>query len=221
MRGSRCTSWCESTWVGSVPVSSRNRASWRSHWAATPSASESPASSSKWRPTLTWGCWRASAAAAPLAGRSTRRLALVRIPSRCAWMMPRLIPWLAPKSSPLMMSHFMDRPRPPAGGALRRRVEVRRQMRRRVRHALEARDAGHIHDVCLSLALDQVDAVQVDTERTATAQGDVGLLGSRGERLAVLLRLRDGREDLPDAEEPLADHVDLQVAPLGRVIALC
>src|SRR3989475_2219937 len=35
------------------------------------------------------------------------------------------------------------------------------------------------------------------------------------------LRLRDGREDLPDAEEPLADHVDLQVAPLGRVIALC
>src|SRR5947209_3510369 len=94
-------------------------------------------------------------------------------------------------------------------------------MRRRVRHTLEARDAGHIHDVCLSLALDQVDAVQVDTERTAAAQRDVGLLGSRGERLAVLLRLRAGREDLPDAEEPLADHVDLQVAPLGRVIALC
>src|SRR3989441_12990835 len=93
-------------------------------------------------------------------------------------------------------------------------------MRRRVRHTLEARDAGHIHDVCLSLALDQVDAVQVDTERTATAQRYVGLLGRRGERHAGLLRLRDGPEDLPDAEEPLADHVDLQGPPLARVVAL-
>src|SRR2546429_2557875 len=94
-------------------------------------------------------------------------------------------------------------------------------MRRRVRHPLETGDAGHVDHVRPSFALDQVDAIEVDAERTATAQRDVGLLGSRRERLAVLLRLRDGREDLPDAEEPLADHVDLQVAPLGRVIGLC
>src|SRR5207244_3106808 len=93
-------------------------------------------------------------------------------------------------------------------------------MRRRVRHALEARDAGHIHDVCLSLALDQVDAVQVDTERSATAQRDVGLLGRRRERLAVFLRLRAGRKDLPDAEEPLADHVDPPVARIRAAITL-
>src|SRR5437867_5603805 len=94
-------------------------------------------------------------------------------------------------------------------------------MQRRVRHALEAWDAGHVHDVCLSIALDQVDAVEVDAKRAATAQRDVGLLGRRGEWLAILLRFCSGREHLPDTEEALADHVDLQVAPLRRVIALC
>src|SRR3989442_1071829 len=42
-------------------------------------------------------------------------------------------------------------------------------MRRRIRHAFEAGDAGHVYDVCPSLALDEVDAVQVDTEGGATA----------------------------------------------------
>src|SRR5882724_11021730 len=92
-------------------------------------------------------------------------------------------------------------------------------MQRRVRHALETGDAGHVDYVGPSFALDQVDAIEVDAERSATAQRDVGLLGRRRERLAVFLRLRAGRKDLPDAEEPLADHVDLQVAPLGRASA--
>src|SRR5438876_3610902 len=94
-------------------------------------------------------------------------------------------------------------------------------MRRRIRHTLEAGDAGDVYDVCPSLALDEVDAVEIDTERAATAQCDIGLLGGRRERLAVFLRLGPGWKDLPDTEEPLADHIDLQVAPLGRVIALC
>src|SRR5438552_10127959 len=85
-------------------------------------------------------------------------------------------------------------------------------MRRSIRHALEAGDAGHVHDVQLPLALDEVDAVQVDTERAATAQRDFSLLGGRCERLAVLLRLRPGRENLSDTEEPLTDHIDLRAA---------
>src|SRR5213594_3556698 len=94
-------------------------------------------------------------------------------------------------------------------------------MRWRIRHPLEAGEAGHVYDVQLPLALDEVDAVEVDPERAATAQRDFSLLGGRRERLTVLLRFRPGREDLSDTEEPLADHIDLQVTPLGRVIALC
>src|SRR2546428_6019691 len=94
-------------------------------------------------------------------------------------------------------------------------------MRRCIRHALEAGDAGHVYDVLFPLALDDVDAVEVDTERAATAQRDFSLLGGLRERLTALLRLRPGREDLSVAEELLADHIDLQVTPLGLVIALC
>src|SRR5436309_1478750 len=120
-RGSWCTSWWESRWVGVFPVSSRNRASWRSHSAATPSRSPGVGANSRCSPRLKPGCRSASAAASGLAGRSTSRLAL----------------------------------------------------------------------------------------------------GGRRERLAVLLRFRPGRENLADTEEPLANHIDLQVAPVGRVIALC
>src|SRR5207249_6361401 len=52
------------------------------------------------------------------------------------------------------------------------------------------------------------------------AQGDVALLGSRRERLPVLLLLRPGRKLLLDAEEAISDHVDLEVATLWSVVAL-
>src|SRR5207247_10377321 len=90
-----------------------------------------------------------------------------------------------------------------------------------VRHAPAPGYTWDIHDVCATLALDEVDAAEVDAERAGTAPRDVGLLRRGRERLAVFLRLRPGREDLSDTEEPLADHIDLQVTPFGWVIALC
>src|SRR2546430_7311075 len=93
-------------------------------------------------------------------------------------------------------------------------------MRRCIRHALEAGDAGHVYDALFPLALDDVDAVEVDTERAATAQRDFSLLGGRPAPLTALLRLRPGREDLSHAEELLADHIDLQVTPPAPAIAL-
>src|SRR2546428_9702503 len=55
--------------------------------------------------------------------------------------------------------------------------------------------------------------------RSAAAQGDVALLGSRRERLPVLLLLRPGRKLILDAEEAISDHVDLEVATLWSEIA--
>src|SRR2546425_4937644 len=115
--------------------------------------------------------------------------------------------------------HRLARQLPPRC-AFGRRAEVGRQERRRIWYALEAGYAGHVHHVRPSFALDQVDAVEVDPEGAAAAQRDVGLFGRGGERLAVLLRLCSRREHLPDTEEALADHVDLQVTPLRRMIAL-
>src|SRR5712691_5479276 len=66
-----------------------------------------PGSSSRWSPTLNVPHARPSAAACPHAGLSTMRLVLVRMPSRCAWMMPRLIPLVMPKSSAVTMSHLI------------------------------------------------------------------------------------------------------------------
>src|SRR5204863_612864 len=61
-------------------------------------------SSSRCRPTLSAGDSRARAAACSAADRCTIRLVLVRIPSRCASTIPRLTPWLKPKSSAVTMS---------------------------------------------------------------------------------------------------------------------
>src|SRR5919204_3868520 len=105
-RGSRCTSWCVSTWVGAEPTRSTKRVCWRSISPGTSPASTP--SSSRWSPRLNFGHRAASAAASSHAGRSTIRLVLVRMPPRCDSMMPRLIPGLIPKSSPVTMSHFME-----------------------------------------------------------------------------------------------------------------
>src|SRR5437762_7934603 len=56
-------------------------------------------------PTLKVPFSRARAAASTHAGLSTIRLVLVRMPWRCAWTMPRLIPLVMPKSSAVTMSH--------------------------------------------------------------------------------------------------------------------
>src|SRR5438045_2856728 len=50
------------------------------------------------------GGFAARAAACSAADRCTIRLVLVRIPSRCASTIPRLTPWLKPKSSAVTMS---------------------------------------------------------------------------------------------------------------------
>ena len=59
------------------------------------------------KPTLNSGAARASEAASSLHGVFTSKLVLVRMPWRCASMIPRLIPRLAPKSSPLTIANFM------------------------------------------------------------------------------------------------------------------
>src|SRR6266851_9331635 len=51
-------------------------------------------------------------------------------------------------------------------GALRRSAEVLRQNPRRVRDTLEPGDAAHVHDVRRPFAFDDVDAVQIDAERS-------------------------------------------------------
>ncbi len=93
-------------------------------------------------------------------------------------------------------------------------------MLRRVRDAAAPRDAAHVHDVGLPLALDDVDAVEVDAEGPAAAPRDVAELRAGCERLPAAILLRSRRKHLLDAEQPLADHVDLPVPPLGRVVAL-
>src|SRR2546428_14177505 len=64
-------------------------------------------SRSIWSPTFKVDQASPRVAASSQAGLSTMRLVLVRIPSRCAWMMPRLIPLVMPKSSPVTISHLI------------------------------------------------------------------------------------------------------------------
>src|SRR5205809_4821766 len=78
-----------------------------------------PGSSSRWSPTLNVPHARPSVAACSQAGLSTMRLVLVRMPSRCAWMMPRLTPLVMPKSSAVTMSHLIG------ASFLQRRAERR------------------------------------------------------------------------------------------------
>src|SRR5256885_4763477 len=93
-------------------------------------------------------------------------------------------------------------------------------MRRPARDAPAPGDAAHVDDVRLPLALDDVDAVEVDAERLPAAHYDLAQFCRGCERLAVLLRVGPGRENFLDAEHPATDHVHLPVAALGRVVAL-
>src|SRR5256886_17523790 len=93
-------------------------------------------------------------------------------------------------------------------------------MRRPVRDAPAPGDAAHVDDVWLPLALDDIDAVEVDAERPAAAPGDLAKLRRGRERLPAFFLVGPGREDLLYAEEPVADRIDLPVAALGQVGAL-
>src|SRR5438445_10586849 len=92
-------------------------------------------------------------------------------------------------------------------------------MRRPARDAPAPGDAAHVDDVRLPLALDDVDAVDVDAERLSAAHDDLAQFCGGCERLAVLLRVGPGRENFLDAEHPAADHVHLPVAAPGRAVA--
>src|SRR5438105_1955626 len=113
-----------------------------------------------------------------------------------------------------------DHRRPESAGGARRREQVRGEPLRRVRDASAPRDAAHVHDVRLPVALDDVDAVEIDAEGPAAALRDVAQLLRRREWLPVFLVLGPRRKDLLDTEQPAADRVDLPVPALGRVVAL-
>src|SRR5207248_10160663 len=95
------------------------------------------------------------------------------------------------------------------GGALGGGDQVGGEMLRRVRDATAARDAAHVNDVGLPLALDDVDAVEVDAEGLAAAPRDLAQFRRRRERLPAPVLLGPGRKHLLDAEQAFADHVDL------------
>src|SRR5439155_7957842 len=96
-------------WVGGAPTSSANRAICLATAAGTSPVSSG--SSSRWSPRLSAGHSRARATASWHAGRLTIRLALVSIPSRWAWMIPRVTPRCRPNPYPVTMSHFLISPR--------------------------------------------------------------------------------------------------------------
>src|SRR5207244_4198829 len=84
-------------------------------------------------------------------------------------------------------------------GALRRRVEVLRQNPRRVRDTLEPGDAAHVHHVRRPFAFDDVNAVQIDAERSTAAHGDVAELRREREGLPSSLCFRSRGKDLLDS----------------------
>src|SRR2546426_4031102 len=105
-------------------------------------------------------------------------------------------------------------------GPFRGVIKVLCQMQRRVRNTFESGNARHIDDVRLSRALDDIDAIEVDTERPATAQGDLTQLRLGREGFPVFVLLGPGWKGLLHAEKPAADRVDFPVAAFGRVVAL-
>src|SRR5207244_4609495 len=96
-----------------------------------------------------------------------------------------------------------------ARGVLCRLVQVRRQMRWCVRDALEPWHRGHVDDVRLPIALDDVDAVEVDAKRLATAPGDFAQLRRWGELLSVFLLLGLVGDARLDTEERVPVREDL------------
>src|SRR5437867_11699793 len=105
-------------------------------------------------------------------------------------------------------------------GALRRVVKVARQETRRIRDAVVPGNTVHVHDVRLPVALDHVHAIKVDLESPAASPGDIAQLRRKCEGLAQLLFLAPAWKHLLDPEELPANHVDLAIAALGRMVTL-
>src|SRR5213596_1145525 len=128
-----------------------------------------------------------------------------------------------PPSSSVKVSRIRSAPArwgPSFDGALRHVVKVARQEKRRIRDALVPGHTVHVHDVRLPVALDHVHAIKVDLERTAASPGDTAQLRRKCEGLAQLLFLGPAWKHLLDPEELPADHVDLAIATLGRIVTL-
>src|SRR5258707_13535920 len=89
-----------------------------------------------------------------------------------------------------------------AGGTFRSFIKVLCQMQRSVRNTLESGHGRHVDDVRLSLALDDVDAIEVDAERPATAQGDLAQLRRRREGFPVSCLLGQGGKRLLGRKKP-------------------
>src|SRR5213079_1967028 len=70
---------------------------------------------------------------------------------------------------------------------VRGQIDVVGQSERRVRNTLEAREAGYVHDIGLARALDDIEAIEIDSEHLTAAQRDVAQLPGDGEGLSELL----------------------------------
>src|SRR5207249_5184747 len=128
-----------------------------------------------------------------------------------------------PPSSSVKLARIPSAPArwgPSFDSALRRVVKVTRQEKGRIRDALVPGDTVHVHDVGLPVALDHVHAIKVDLERPAASPGDIAKLRCECEGLAKLLLLGPAWKHLLDPEELPADHVDLAIATLGRMVTL-
>src|SRR2546426_6323951 len=103
----------------------------------------------------------------------------------------------------------------PSLRALRRGVDVAREQSRCIRNTLVSGDARHVHDVWPPLALDDVDAVQVDAEGPAAAQREVAQLRGWCEGLSLLLGCGAGWEDLLDPKTWSPITYSLRSRPWG------
>src|SRR5437867_4858295 len=128
-----------------------------------------------------------------------------------------------PSSSSVKVSRIPSAPAPwgPSfDGPLRRVVKVARQEKGCIRDPLVPGDSVHAHGECLPVALHIVHAMKVDLERPAASPGDIAKLRCECEGLAKLRLLGPAWKHLLDPEELPADHVDLAIATLGRMVTL-
>src|SRR3989442_4001362 len=102
------------------------------------------------------------------------------------------------------------------GGTFRGVIKVLCQMQRSVRNTLESGHGRDVDDVRLSLALDDIDAIEVDAERPATAQGDLAQLRRRREGFPGFFLLGQGGENIPYSKKPAPHRAQLSVAALRR-----
>src|SRR6267154_4511248 len=93
--------------------------------------------------------------------------------------------------------------------AFRRGIDVFGQEPRCVRDTLVAGSARNVHDVRPAAALDDVDAVQLQTKGLPAAPRKVRVLRADVEAFAELVGVGQPWKDLLDAEQFGADRVDL------------